>query len=554
MEKNNKILYNIGSELISNVVKEDKMKQHNKITALLCRLSRDDGNVGDSGSIQTQKIILEEYAKSHGFKIYEIYVDDGYSGLNFNRPGFQRMLQDIESGKVNVVITKDLSRLGRDYIMTGYYTENYFKDNAVRYIAINDNNDIAPFKNILNDMYAKDTSRKVKTAVRQRLLKGMFIASHPPYGYKRNPYNKNHLIIDEEVVDVVRLIFDLALSNIGIATIAKELNRRGIPIPSVYKASKGYQCYQTLLDSRRAKFNDKDVETWSTATVGNILRNQMYVGDMVGNKREVKNYRTGKQIVHTKDEYIIIPNTHEPIISREDFEKVQMLVANKHRPSKTNHENEFRGLLKCANCGRTMTMYHKVLASGQVIWRYRCMGKTIRHGIDPETNIIKYDDIYNIVFKRLKELFNSIKNDDDSFIYKLMSKHEVGGQEKKLEVEKNKIQRKLDTISKLIKKLYEDYIEGILNIENYQTMVNEYQKEQVELKARLEKIADLINQKTNENDNIKKFKEVANKYLDFKVLTAELVNNLIDHIEIGFPKVVDGIQVREINIFYRFIN
>ena len=529
--------------------------------ALYCRLSQDDGLVGDSSSIQTQKIMLEKYANDNGIIIVDYYIDDGYSGTNFDRPDFQRMLNDIEDEKVNMVITKDLSRLGRDYIRTGYYIDFYFKDKDVRYIAVNDNvdtlydnNDIAPFKNILNDMYAKDTSRKVKTAVRQRLLKGMFIASHPPYGYKRNPYNKNHLIIDEEVVDVVRLIFDLALSNIGIATIAKELNRRGIPIPSVYKASKGYQCYQTLLDSRRAKFNDKDVETWSTATVGNILRNQMYVGDMVGNKREVKNYRTGKQIVHTKDEYIVIPNTHEPIISREDFEKVQMLVANKHRPSKTNHENEFRGLLKCANCGRSMTMYHKVLASGQVVWRYRCMGKTIRHGIDPETNIIKYDDIYNIVFKRLKELLNSIKKDDDSFIYKIMSKHEVGVQEKKLEVEKNKIQRKLDTISKLIKKLYEDYIEGILNTENYQTMVNEYQKEQVELKSRLEKITDLINQKTNETDNIKKFKEVANKYLDFKVLTAELVNNLINHIEIGFPKVVDGIQVREINIFYRFIN
>ena len=529
--------------------------------ALYCRLSQDDGLVGDSSSIQTQKMMLEKYANDNGIIIVDYYIDDGYSGTNFDRPDFQRMLNDIEDEKVNMVITKDLSRLGRDYIRTGYYIDFYFKDKDVRYIAVNDNvdtlydnNDIAPFKNILNDMYAKDTSRKVKTAVRQRLLKGMFIASHPPYGYKRNPYNKNHLIIDEEVVDVVRLIFDLALSNIGIATIAKELNRRGIPIPSVYKASKGYQCYQTLLDSRRAKFNDKDVETWSTATVGNILRNQMYVGDMVGNKREVKNYRTGKQIVHTKDEYIVIPNTHEPIISREDFEKVQMLVANKHRPSKTNHENEFRGLLKCANCGRSMTMYHKVLASGQVVWRYRCMGKTIRHGIDPETNIIKYDDIYNIVFKRLKELLNSIKKDDDSFIYKIMSKHEVGVQEKKLEVEKNKIQRKLDTISKLIKKLYEDYIEGILNTENYQTMVNEYQKEQVELKSRLEKITDLINQKTNETDNIKKFKEVANKYLDFKVLTAELVNNLINHIEIGFPKVVDGIQVREINIFYRFIN
>lgn len=539
-----------------------KMKQKGLYkAALYCRLSQDDGLVGDSSSIQTQKMMLEKYANDNGIIIVDYYIDDGYSGTNFDRPDFQRMLNDIEDEKVNMVITKDLSRLGRDYVRTGYYIDFYFKDKDIRYIAINDNvdtlydnNDIAPFKNILNEMYAKDTSRKVKTAVRQRLLKGMFIASHPPYGYKRNPYNKNHLIIDEEVVDVVRLIFDLALSNMGIATIAKELNRRGIPIPSVYKASKGYQCYQTLLDSRRAKFNDKDVETWSTATVGNILRNQMYVGDMVGNKREVKNYRTGKQIVHTKDEYIVIPNTHEPIISRENFEKVQMLVANKHRPSKTNHENEFRGLLKCANCGRTMTMYHKVLASGQVIWRYRCMGKTIRHGIDPETNIIKYDDIYNIVFKRLKELFNSIKNDDDSFIYKLMSKHEVGGHEKKLEVEKNKIQRKLDTIGKLIKKLYEDYIEGILNTENYQTMVNEYQKEQVELKERLEKITDLINQKTNETDNIKKFKEVANKYLDFKVLTAELVNNLIDHIEIGFPKVVDGIQVREINIFYRFIN
>ena len=529
--------------------------------ALYCRLSQDDGLVGDSSSIQTQKMMLEKYANDNGIIIVDYYIDDGYSGTNFDRPDFQRMLNDIEDEKVNMVITKDLSRLGRDYVRTGYYIDFYFKDKDIRYIAINDNvdtlydnNDIAPFKNILNEMYAKDTSRKVKTAVRQRLLKGMFIASHPPYGYKRNPYNKNHLIIDEEVADVVRLIFDLALSNMGIATIAKELNRRGIPIPSVYKASKGYQCYQTLLDSRRAKFNDKDVETWSTATVGNILRNQMYVGDMVGNKREVKNYRTGKQIVHTKDEYIVIPNTHEPIINREDFEKVQMLVANKHRPSKTNHENEFRGLLKCANCGRTMTMYHKVLASGQVVWRYRCMGKTIRHGIDPETNIIKYDDIYNIVFKRLKEILNSIKKDDDSFIYKLMSKHEVGGQEKKLEVEKNKIQRKLDTIGKLIKKLYEDYIEGILTTENYQTLVNEYQKEQVELKERLEKITDLINQKTNETDNIKKFKEVANKYLDFKVLTAELVNNLIDHIEIGYPKVVDGIQVREINIFYRFIN
>ena len=529
--------------------------------ALYCRLSQDDGLVGDSSSIQTQKMLLEKYANDNGIIIVDYYIDDGYSGTNFDRPAFQRMIADIDDEKVNMVITKDLSRLGRDYVRTGYYIDFYFKDKDIRYIAINDNvdtlyenNDIAPFKNILNEMYAKDISRKVKTAVRQRLLKGMFIASHPPYGYKRNPYNKNHLVIDEDVVEVVKLIFDLVLSNMGISTIAKELNKRCVPIPSVYKASKGYQCYQTLLDSRKLKYNDDDVEKWSTATVGNILRNQMYVGDMVGNKREIKNYRTGKQIIHTKDEYIVIPNTHEPIISREDFEKVQKQVSNKHRPSKTNHENIFRGILKCANCGRSMTMYHKVLANGKVVWRYRCMGKTIRHGIDTESNIIKYDDIYNVVFKRLKELFNSIKKDDDSFINDLISKNTNLDKEKKLDADKVKIERKLDTINKLIKKLYEDYIEGILTADNYQKLVDEYQKEQVELKERLEEIKKYINKKTNEMDNIIKFKEIANKYLDFKVLTTELVNNLIDHIEIGYVKVINDIQVREINIFYRFIN
>lgn len=185
---------------------ERKVKlKENKIynTTLYCRLSLDDGNVGDSGSIQTQKIILEEYAKSHGFKIYDIYVDDGYSGLNFNRPGFQRMIQDVQNKKINLVITKDLSRLGRDYIMTGYYTENYFKDNRVRYIAINDgidtindNNDIAPFKNILNDMYAKDLSRKVKSAKRQRALNGLFISAQVPYEYMKELTNKNNLVVN----------------------------------------------------------------------------------------------------------------------------------------------------------------------------------------------------------------------------------------------------------------------------------------------------------------------------------------------------------------------
>ena len=208
----------------------------NKIynTALYCRLSLDDGSVGESGSIQTQKIILEEYAKTHGFKIYDVYVDDGYSGLNFNRPGFQRVIQDIQGGKINLVITKDLSRLGRNYIETGYYTELYFKDVGVRYIAINDgidtindNNDIAPFKNILNDMYSKDLSRKVKAAKRSRNQKGLYTAAQVPYGYKKDPLDNNHLIVDEEIRPIIKLIYRLALEGHGCPKIASVLTEKG---------------------------------------------------------------------------------------------------------------------------------------------------------------------------------------------------------------------------------------------------------------------------------------------------------------------------------------
>ena len=248
----------------------------NKIynTALYCRLSLDDGSVGESGSIQTQKIILEEYAKMHGFKIYDVYVDDGYSGLNFNRPGFQRMIQDIQGGKINLVITKDLSRLGRNYIETGYYTEHYFKDVGVRYIAINDsidtindNNDIAPFKNILNDMYSKDLSRKVKAAKKSRNQKGLYTAAQVPYGYKKDPIDNNHLIVDEEIRPIIKLIYRLALEGHGCPKIASILTEKGIYTPGYYERLKG--------DNRFARFKNKG---WTYVTVRKTLGDVVYLG------------------------------------------------------------------------------------------------------------------------------------------------------------------------------------------------------------------------------------------------------------------------------------
>ena len=255
---------------------------------IYCRLSLDDGSIGESGSIQTQKIMLEKYCKDNHYTIKEVYIDDGYSGLNFDRPAFKQLLLDIETGKINMVITKDLSRLGRDYLQTGYYTEQHFPLHHVRYIVIIDgvdtlldNNDIAPFKNILNDMYAKDLSRKVKLAKRGRSLNGLFISAQTLFGYIKDPNNKNHLVVDEEAKEIVIKIYKLAKQGLGTYRIAKLLNEEGVITPYRYKFQKG--------DTRFARFNNS---VWRTETVNAILTDMVYCGHMENHKYEVSIYKT----------------------------------------------------------------------------------------------------------------------------------------------------------------------------------------------------------------------------------------------------------------------
>lgn len=531
-------------------------------TAIYCRLSQDDGQEGDSSSIQTQKMMLKQYAQDNGFVIHDIYVDDGYSGLNFERPAFQRMLQDIEKGKVNLVITKDLSRLGRDYIMTGYYTEIYFSNMNVRYIAVTDgidtlkgDNDIAPFKNILNDMYAKDISRKIKSAKRQRMYKGMYIASQPPYGYKVNPLNKNQLIVDEEAAEVVKEIYRLALTNIGVVKIVRELNKRGIKAPSCYKADAGDIRFLKLVETRRQLYKNYDVETWNTATVGKILRDIVYLGDMENHKYEVKNYKTKKRTRVPDDEHIIVRNTHEAIIDREDFEKVQELIKSRQRPCKYEFINLFKGILKCEHCGRTLSIAYHKRRNGQKVYEFRCMGKYLKYGIDTNLNSIPYQKIYDIVNERLHKLFDTIKNQGDAFVNSISKKVNSENYIDKLKREKEKIEKRISVISKIVKKLYEDFVADELSGNNYQSMLTEYQKEQKELNLRLTEIdAKLIKNSNNREENALRFKAIAENYLDFQELSLELINNLIDHIVVGYPKIVDGEEVRNIEIVYRFLN
>ena len=302
---------------------------------LYCRLSKDDEQRGESTSIGTQRSMMTDYCTERGYEIVNIYVDDGYSGLNFNRPGFQELLDDIEQGRINLVVTKDLSRLGRDYIMTGYYSEIYFPSKDVRYIAIADgfdslnaSNEIAPFKNILNDMYARDISHKVKNAKRQHAKNGRLIASHAPYGYCKDG-DGTRLIIDPIAAETVRRIFSLALDGLGEIAIAKELESQKIPAPSYYRYQNG--------DARFAEYAPVKYDEpyrWSYGTISKILKDPVYTGTLVSLKTEVVNCKTKQRISVPDSRRIITQDAHDAIISAEDFERVQQIRTEHRCPAK----------------------------------------------------------------------------------------------------------------------------------------------------------------------------------------------------------------------------
>lgn len=352
-------------------------------------------------------MMLNQFCSENGFNIFDYYVDDGFSGLNFQRPGFQKLLQDIEAGRVDTVVTKDLSRLGRDYIKTGYYIDIYFKERNIRYIAINDNidtqrddNDIAPFKNILNDMYAHDLSRKVKAAKKQRALKGYFISGQAPYGYQIDPENNNHLIPDAVVIPYVRRIFQLAEEGKTLRSIAAIMTAENVLPPGAYKAQRG--------DNRFSRYTDHNDNTWCMGTIAQILRDPVYIGHMANHKAEVKNYKTKARRIIPKDEWIIVENTHEPIITRETFDHVQTLLSAKSRPRRYHFDNVLDGLVFCGECGHRMTQATKNNKNGP-----RFLLRCSNHFSHPEeckhNHSIYYDELAAIVEKDLIHYLQTVE-------------------------------------------------------------------------------------------------------------------------------------------------
>lgn len=379
------------------------MDKVNYKVGLYCRLSKDDDQRGESASISTQRSMLSSYCQERGYQIYDVYVDDGYSGLNFARPAFQQLLQDIEAGKINMVLTKDLSRLGRDYIMTGYYSEIFFPSQGVRYIALADNfdsenteNDIAPFKNILNEMYARDISRKIKAAKHQQAKDGKFIGAQAPFGYRK----ENHqLVIDPEAVVVVRRIYAMASSGYSEIEICRQLESDHVLTPSTYKLMHG--------DKRFSRYCENSYQ-WRTSTIQRILTDTVYLGTLTSLRTETKNYKSKQRKNAPKEQWIVTENAHEAIITRKQFEDAKIARNNHFCVAMQQRDNLFRGLLFCVGCGHPLSIAHRKLTYKEDDI-YRCTYHFRHPEICSKTHAIYHSMLYPYVLSQVRAFAKSMR-------------------------------------------------------------------------------------------------------------------------------------------------
>lgn len=443
--------------------------------AVYIRLSREDGDKEESDSVGNQRKLLTEYLhKKDELILYDVYIDDGYTGTNFKRPDFQRMIADIEAGKVNCVIVKDLSRFGRDYIDTGRYLERYFPDLGVRFISVTDGIDsmnqtydmLLPIKNIFNEQYARDISKKVQAAVKAKQNAGEFIGSFASYGYKKSPADKNKLIVDEYAATVVRRIFSLYIQGYGKQRIAKLLNSEGILCPAEYKKAIG-------LNYRNP--NKLDSTTyWSYSTINSILHREMYTGNMVqGTKHQ--HMRSRQQKV-APDQWIIVENTHEPIIDKETWEKTQILLTKRTRkPDLATNKNIFAGFVKCGDCGRAMTKNIRQHAGGSPAYILFC-GTYKRHGKEFCTpHILPMTVLEEIVLNDLNIIVRSIDNLKEL----VKEKHFTDSQAKRnTDTELRKVKAELERVKKLKQSVYEDYKEALISREEFFSYRTDYLKKE----------------------------------------------------------------------------
>lgn len=530
-------------------------KEQIGITALYCRLSRDDGMDGDSNSVANQKRLLSQKAKELGFANTKYYVDDGYTGTNFNRPGFQAMLGDIDMGYITAVMVKDLSRLGRDYVSVGNYTDSYFPERNVRFIAVNDSIDsdegeseIAPFKNILNEMYARDISKKVRSSHRLRGNMGEPL-SQPPYGYMKSPENKKKWIIDPEAADIVKSIFKMCLDGKGNETIARILQEQKVLIPMAYWQSKGLP--------RGGKKTQPNPYKWCKTTVQKILSQQEYCGDVINFKTYSKSFKNKTRLENPQENWAIFKNVHEAIIDREAFEQVQKLIAKTKRraPKPSNAQKSiFCDLLYCGDCHKKLR--HHTNTINKDIHYFVCSNNKVDYrGSCPGRHYIRADAVEQVVMLELRRMAEFLHDDEQAFADILAQKSgaELMKEQKRNARELQKAIVRNDTVSRLYEKLYEDNATGKVSDEWFMQLSHKYEVERMELKAKISELRSKLIQSDEQQKERENFTTAVRKFMQMEHLTAPLLRELIDHIDVFETQGVGKNRTQRIVIYYRFI-
>lgn len=523
-------------------------RQQEEFTALYCRLSQDDGREGESNSIVNQKEYLLKYAKEHGFPNPKFYVDDGYTGTNFDRPNFKEMSADIEKGIVKTVIVKDLSRFGRNYIEVGSYSEIIYPEAGVRFIAIMDNvdtgslesNEFAAFTNLFNEWYPKSTSKKVKEVKKAKGLAGEHLGA-PPYGYLRNPDDKTRWLVDEEAAAVVRRIFSLCMQGYGPTAIADMLWADKVLTPSAYKVSKGIGVSMV----------SENPYNWHQSKVVEILEDVAYIGTTESFKSTRLGFKSKKRIPTAKDRRAYIENAHTPIIDREVWEKVQVIRQGKRRRNRTGNVSMFSGLLYCADCGAKLNLC--VVREKPY---FRCAKyKGNSRNKECTQHYIREDALYQLVLKQLQHFLSYLQQFERVFIRRQIDttlaerRYELSAKQKQIE----KDEKRIDELDRLFRKIYEDNVNGKLNDERFYKLSDGYEAEQEQLKQEIETLTAEVSETDTEITNVSKLIAATKKYTRIDELTSEILNTFVDKIIVHECEKKDGKRTQDIDIYYSYV-
>ena len=494
---------------------------------LYLRLSRDDDNRGESESIQNQRALLREYAARQGFSVIEEYIDDGWSGTSFDRPRFQDMLRDMEQHRFDIVLVKDLSRLGRDYIQTGRYLELVFPEHGVRLIAVNDgidtaraDTDLAPFRNVVNEMYARDASRKIRSALHAKMQAGKFIGNFAPYGYQKDPKDKNHLIPDAHAAAVVRQIFTWAAAGKRPAEIARALNERGEPPPAVYRC----QIHPGLDPADYSRHRE-----WTSVGVSRILQDVVYLGHIAQGKTGKISFKSKKTQEKQPDEWIVVQNQHEPLVSQQTFDAVQRQRASRRCGRKGGFENLFSGLAFCADCGKAMSTVgtrKKGSAANLACGAYKLRGTTAC-----TNHFIAYEALYQCVLEAVRRNVALSEAECDALFARLSRRLRLDERGRDANRARERLAQELKRTQRLVAQLYEDRMAGKIGEANFYPLLEKYEQKTAQLQTRI----DALQPDTGE-DSLRRqdrLRAIIYRYQDIDALTSPLLFELIERIEVG---------------------